>query len=632
MRNLKLANTKSVRFRVDNFCVPTQTQRTPRHVIDARANKGFIATAAGLKNSFAKRRLQVTTDTGQWHIPEVESIERIFCFSTKQNNQTVNALMVTTKDDVQFIPLWGKPAPFPLQQRMRFSSFAATNNQIFASNDDGVFVANHSLHFSKISDVYAKQLQIFGERLFILDKDNIIHFSAPLNKADFSPENTLAGSIKLDDNLGSSLSLEEFENNLLIVHEHGLRTLQNAFDPSRFNLSILTRSYEPIIEGSVKALGDTVYFLTRGGLCKYNRRVDLINIEIDVDENSAQSIIFDSKYFLSYCDRVYVIEKFFDSITVHENLGNIRQFERVWTNKSESLAILTDANVIHQISKHTQELPTFPEKKPLQEMTWEEVDLICAYGLERDYFNLGDVKKVNEYDFEIIGFSHDVLSDGTGRASITFGMVGLLSDDKRMDNTNINVNGWVNSELRNGLSLDGFPDGIKIVNKDGVQDKLFVFGVDEVLGGYPHFTVQKGRNYFTRTSRENHLIHFIRINEDGSTGYQIPNQASGICLGFAFGEQTEFIYDDYTDREWESDWFTLGYATIRQFLRRILIKTKTDIDLVVSNTRTSRKIRVTGGCAIQTINVSFKGDAFRVKIVCDSEDADISSLSVVLGF
>lgn len=149
----------------------------------------------------------------------------------------------------------------------------------------------------------------------------------------------------------------------------------------------------------------------------------------------------------------------------------------------------------------------------LQEATWEQIDYIARNGLGSRYFYVGQEKTITlstgeEITLVILGFNHDDLSDGSGKAGITFGMKDLLSDKYDMYNSSynpyVNTVGWKGSDFRQTdipNILDEFPvelqNVLKEVNKttlisnatydiasiqDVTKDKLFLLSGDEIRG------------------------------------------------------------------------------------------------------------------------------------------------------
>lgn len=71
---------------------------------------------------------------------------------------------------------------------------------------------------------------------------------------------------------------------------------------------------------------------------------------------------------------------------------------------------------------------SFPyREKTLEQCTWYEINELSKANKAKDYFYVGEEKTVKFSDgteavFVILGFNHDDLADGTGKAGITFGM------------------------------------------------------------------------------------------------------------------------------------------------------------------------------------------------------------------
>lgn len=107
----------------------------------------------------------------------------------------------------------------------------------------------------------------------------------------------------------------------------------------------------------------------------------------------------------------------------------------------------------------------------LEDVSWEFISNVAKTGMADKYFSLGDKKKVKfttpdfgeteQYAY-IVGFNHDTLSDGTGKAGITFMMYSDMHL-KMLKNANENAN-WANTIVRETLNssvLDSFDDGLK---------------------------------------------------------------------------------------------------------------------------------------------------------------------------
>ena len=137
------------------------------------------------------------------------------------------------------------------------------------------------------------------------------------------------------------------------------------------------------------------------------------------------------------------------------------------------------------------------------EATWEQIAQASEAGTAKDYFAVGDEKTISlstdeQITLVILGFDHDDLSDGSGKAGITIGMKNLLATQYRMNATFTNSGGWDESEMRTSTMatlLSQLPadlrNVIKQVNKKATAgsqsttittsaDKLFLFALAEL--------------------------------------------------------------------------------------------------------------------------------------------------------
>jgi len=459
MQKYKIENYKTVSFKVSNFCVPAGKTRRVKNTIFAVKNNGFAATDKTLKSGFGISPLVITVDLGNGKTAQAplasidgSEVKQLFCMATYQDGNEVNIVIAATADGVYYVPMFAGFAPRKAGGGLATAdcfaaSYSGGADYIFAANADGLFASDRSMIFKKIdTDFRAKQLEVFGNRLFALDQNGrAVYFSAALDLKDFV--GSLSGQIKVDDELGKILELGSYNGKLLLVCENGFRTLETAFDPSKFALATLGRVYEPIVPGSVRALGGVIYFVTSSGLCKLEKgAVELL--DGGCRGADACSIIYDSKYFLSVGGKMWVIDRFWDSVTVYENMP-VRAFRRIKGELSDYLAVLTD-----------------------------------------------------------------------------------------FDNTKISC--------------------------------------------------------------------VVKAAELG------PADAPGMV--------------------WESDWFALGYAADKQYVRRVLIKTAGDIDITVMNTRGERTISLKGSDSVQMINLNMKGDSFKIKIEAAGAEVQISDLSATVGY
>ena len=83
---------------------------------------------------------------------------------------------------------------------------------------------------------------------------------------------------------------------------------------------------------------------------------------------------------------------------------------------------------------------------------------------------------------------------------------------------------------------------------------------------------------------------------------------------------------------WESDWFSLGYATDTQTLREIFLKTSANIILTVTSNRTQRNVLIKAANKIQKIKVNLNGDQFQLRLSLPDSQAVVSDLAAVVGY
>ena len=97
--------------------------------------------------------------------------------------------------------------------------------------------------------------------------------------------------------------------------------------------------------------------------------------------------------------------------------------------------------------------------KALDDYTWDEIKIASEGGYAKYMWSLGDTKDLSAFMGQtstsytratIIGFDHDNLASGSGKAGITFKLPYTSSGYKHWDNSNANVNGisWIGSLIR----------------------------------------------------------------------------------------------------------------------------------------------------------------------------------------
>jgi len=151
-----------------------------------------------------------------------------------------------------------------------------------------------------------------------------------------------------------------------------------------------------------------------------------------------------------------------------------------------------------------------PKESPWKEsllsrLSWSEIAAISESGKASQYFNIGDEKQITLGTGEtitmlILGFNHDDLSDGSGKAGITFGMKNCLGIRYQMDSSGYANAGWPNCSMRDDtipLLYEQLPADVRSVIKtvtkltgsyvlsgtlQPTNDRLFLLSVVEVMG------------------------------------------------------------------------------------------------------------------------------------------------------
>ena len=219
--------------------------------------------------------------------------------------------------------------------------------------------------------------------------------------------------------------------------------------------------------------------------------------------------------------------------------------------------------------------------------SWETISAACKDGSYKTVYQVGDTKDIELSTGEtitvaIMGFDHDDLSDGSGKAPITLGMTELLATTYPMNSTNTNAGGWNDCLMRTSTMatlLTQLPSDlqsvIKQVNKKTnaentsiaiitSADNLWLFARVEIDGTtsasykgdgeqYEYWqTVKDGtvaddrEKYLSNGSgevrdwwlRSLDLYNSANFKCISSTGYVIQTKAYlplGVCFGFCVG-------------------------------------------------------------------------------------------------
>ena len=166
---------------------------------------------------------------------------------------------------------------------------------------------------------------------------------------------------------------------------------------------------------------------------------------------------------------------------------------------------------------------TSPVKRDIKpvfsENSWEDIIYACHSGEVPDTWvadgtcykdmDIGGTS----YRIDIIGKNHDDLSDGTGKAPLTFQMHDCYTETKQMNFGNTNSGGWQNSAMRTThlpAILNMMPAEVKAAIRDvqkkssagnksssiqTTNDKLFLLSEIEIFGSTTHSFAGEGKQY-----------------------------------------------------------------------------------------------------------------------------------------
>ncbi len=223
----------------------------------------------------------------------------------------------------------------------------------------------------------------------------------------------------------------------------------------------------------------------------------------------------------------------------------------------------------------------------LEESSWAQIDAACTNGTASTKYAVGDEKTITlttgeQVTLQILGFNHDDLADGSGKASITFGIKNLLATVYKMNDTNTNVGGWGSSAMRTSTMatlLSQLPSDLQSVIKEvskkttagggattisTTTDKLFLFSEVEIsstrTAGYvdegtqykywQDYNTSSGRikkrsngsgsalDWFLRSPYLDNTANnaFRAISSNGSISATAAISTNGVCFGFCVGK------------------------------------------------------------------------------------------------
>lgn len=211
---------------------------------------------------------------------------------------------------------------------------------------------------------------------------------------------------------------------------------------------------------------------------------------------------------------------------------------------------------------------------PLAEWTWDEIAKASQEHVASSYFEIGDTKPFIfngiTYDAEIVGFDHDDLSDGSGKAGITLGLKNCLNTTYQMNGSGTTSGGYTGSAFYSNLKstiYNQLPTELQKVIKSvskktavgggsttvaSSAEALFLYSEVEVFGTvnfsasgegsqYPKFATSDARiktvggvaaTWWLRSPCPVYTQSFCAVNAAG--GNHNPGAATFCGIAFAF--------------------------------------------------------------------------------------------------
>lgn len=222
----------------------------------------------------------------------------------------------------------------------------------------------------------------------------------------------------------------------------------------------------------------------------------------------------------------------------------------------------------------TQNMPLPLYHETFADNTWDEIIVVCRTGIVPDSWAVGDSKPMaingTNYQIDIIGKNHDVYTDGSGTAPLTFQLHDCYSEAKQMYSINLSGLGWKNTDMRLtylpailALMPAEVKNGIHAVNKktseggnsttiETVSDTLFLLSEVEVFGTTRSSVTGEGLQYdyykagnskikqregvdeswWERSSASSGM--FCRVRDNGQAGLSNASSSLGVSFAFCF--------------------------------------------------------------------------------------------------
>lgn len=207
--------------------------------------------------------------------------------------------------------------------------------------------------------------------------------------------------------------------------------------------------------------------------------------------------------------------------------------------------------------------------KTFATMSWDEISNLSTSGEASTYFNVGDEKTITatiegvnqELTFVILGFNHDDLADGTGKAGISIGLKGVTA--KKDYSCFSGDYGYKNSDFYKTILpdiLSNLPtelkQNIKTVTKGCIYNsqttytvdcQLFLFSAKEILGdvsfanvstqyeyykSHTLYNPEPNNNIISRDYFGGYTVELTNNSANYPEGYTTDDYATLLCFGF----------------------------------------------------------------------------------------------------
>ena len=190
---------------------------------------------------------------------------------------------------------------------------------------------------------------------------------------------------------------------------------------------------------------------------------------------------------------------------------------------------------------------------------WKTIAAISSTGKASEYFSVGDEKTITlstgkAVTLQILGFNHDDLADGSGKAGITFGMKNLLATKYPMNSSDTNVGGWESSVMRTSTMatlLSQLPSDlqsvIKQVSKKATAgnksttittstDKLFLFSEVELDGTTSTGYASEGTQYeyWKNHNTQSDRIKYLSNGSGSADGWWLRSPYTSGAYAFRY--------------------------------------------------------------------------------------------------